>query len=172
MQYFLLERALNYFIKQAKADLTALEGKNIHFTLQDLTLTANFICSNNRIFVSQNELKSDVEIALKSQVFLALFAGEDLTELLRQDKIIINGDVKTAQLLVDLFKQIDIDFEEILAEQTGDIFAHQAGKIANKISNKIRADGNQNQPLESVKNAITTLLIAPSEAAVFSNKNP
>jgi ubiquinone biosynthesis protein UbiJ len=33
--------------------------------------------------------------------------GKDLTELLRQDKIIIHGDVKTAQLLVDLLQQVE-----------------------------------------------------------------
>jgi ubiquinone biosynthesis protein UbiJ len=58
-------------------------------------------------------------------VFLQLMQGEDLTELLRQDKIIIHGDVKTAQLLVDLLQQVEFDFEEELSKFTGDIVAHQ-----------------------------------------------
>jgi ubiquinone biosynthesis protein UbiJ len=33
---------------------------------------------------------ADVDIKLKSSVFLQLMQGEDLTELLRQDKIIIH----------------------------------------------------------------------------------
>jgi ubiquinone biosynthesis protein UbiJ len=46
--------------------------------------------------------------------------------------IIIHGDVKTAQLLVDLLQQVEFDFEEELSKFTGDIVAHQVGRIATK----------------------------------------
>ncbi len=168
MQHFLLEQALNHFIKQTQTDLTPLNGNTIHFALQDLPLRVNFICTNNRVFVSDDTtLDTNVEITLKSSVFLALFQGEDLTELLRQDKIIIHGDVKTAQLLVDLLKKIDIDLEEVLSQYTGDIIAHQAGKVALKIKSSAEQSGNL---LETLKDELTTLLIAPRESAFFKNK--
>ncbi|TEU27278.1 MAG: hypothetical protein E3I13_00370 [Gammaproteobacteria bacterium] len=164
MQHFVLEQALNYLIDQGDADLSALNGKTLYFALEDLPLDVNFVCTNDRIFVTTDtSAGADVDIKLKSSVFLALFQGEDLTELLRQDKIIIHGDVKTAQLLVDLLQQIDIDFEEVLSKYTGDIIAHQVGKLAKNF----KASDN---PLEAIKNELTTLFVAPSESGLFKNK--
>ncbi|HIM95128.1 MAG TPA: hypothetical protein EYM53_00735 [Gammaproteobacteria bacterium] len=164
MQHFVLEQALNHLIDQGNADLSALNGKTMYFALEDLPLDVNFICTNDRIFVTTDiSAGADVDIKLKSSVFLALFQGEDLTELLRQDKIIIHGDVKTAQLLVDLLQQIDIDFEEVLSKYTGDIVAHQIGKLAKSF----KASDN---PLERLKDELTALLITPKKSKPFKNK--
>ena len=165
MQHFVLEQALNYLIDQGRADLSALNGKTLYFALEDLPLNVNFICTNDRIFVTTDtSAGADVDIKLKSSVFLALLQGEDLTELLRQDKIVIHGDVKTAQLLVDLLQQIDIDFEEVLSKYTGDIIAYQVGKLAKSF----KASDN---PLETLKDELTTLLIAPTKSKLFKNKD-
>jgi ubiquinone biosynthesis protein UbiJ len=137
----------------------------LYFALEDLPLNVNFVCTNDRIFVTTDiSAGADVDIKLKSSVFLALFQGEDLTELLRQDKIVIHGDVKTAQLLVDLLQQIDIDFEEVLSKYTGDIIAHQVGKLAKSFK-------ASNNPLETLKDELTTLLIAPTKSKLFKNKD-
>ena len=166
MQHFVLEQALNYLIDQGNADLSALNGKTLYFSLEDLPLDVNFVCTNDRIFVTTDtSIGADVDIKLKSSVFLALFQGKDLTELLRQDKIVIHGDVKTAQLLVDLLQQLDIDLEEALSKYTGDIIAHQVGKMAKKFK-------TSDNPLEALKNELTTLLVAPSKSSLFKNKGP
>ena len=166
MQHFVLEQALNYLIDQGNADLSALNGKTLYFSLEDLPLDVNFVCTNDRIFVTTDtSIGADVDIKLKSSVFLALFQGENLTELLRQDKIVIHGDVKTAQLLVDLLQQLDIDLEEALSKYTGDIIAHQVGKMAKKFK-------TSDNPLEALKNELTTLLVAPSKSSLFKNKGP
>ena len=164
MQHFLLEQALNYFIRQNKVDLSTLNGKTLFFTLEDLPLSFNFICTNNRIFVTtQDDITADVDVKLHARVFLALIQGENLTDLLRQDKIKIHGDVKTVQLLVDLLQKIDIDLEEMLAKHTGDIVAHQLGKVAKNLS-------KSTNPIDSFKDELTTLLIAPSASSFFKNK--
>ena len=164
MQHFLLEQALNYFIRQNKVDLSTLNGKTLFFTLEDLPLSFNFICTNNRIFVTtQDDITADVDVKLHARVFLALIQGENLTDLLRQDKIKIHGDVKTVQLLVDLLQKIDINLEEMLAKHTGDIVAHQLGKVAKNLS-------KSTNPIDSFKDELTTLLIAPSASSFFKNK--
>ncbi len=164
MQHFVLEQALNYLIDQGKVDLDTLNGKTLYFSLEDLPLNVNFVCTNNRIFVTTDtSTGADVDIKLKSSAFLALFQGKDLTELLRQDKIIIHGDVKTAQLLVDLLQQIDIDLEELLSKYTGDIVAHQVGKLAKNFK-------KSKNPIEELKNELATLLITPSKSNLFKNK--
>ncbi|MDC9715015.1 MAG: SCP2 sterol-binding domain-containing protein [Gammaproteobacteria bacterium] len=155
MQAVILERALNYLLETHQIDVSLLDGKVVHFSLQDLPIEVGFVCTNTRIFVTTDTSTiADVNIKLKASVFLALLQGEDLTKLLREDKIIIHGDVKTAQLLVDLLQQVDIDFEEELSKYTGDIVAHQVGKLAKKFK-------SSDNPLTSIKDKITTLLIRP-----------
>ena len=155
MQSMILQSALNHLLEAYQIDTRPLDGKTVHFSLQDLPIEVNFICTNARIFVTTDTtINADVDIKLKSNVFLKLIQGEDLTELLRQDKIIIHGDVKTAQLLVDLLQQVEFDFEEVLSKFAGDIVAHQVGKIAKKFK-------SSDNSLTSIKNKITNFLIVP-----------
>jgi ubiquinone biosynthesis protein UbiJ len=99
MQSMILQSALNHLLEAHQIDIRPLDGKTVYFSLQDLPIAVNFICTNDRIFVTTDAtINADVDIKLKSNVFLKLIQGEDLTELLRQDKIMIHGDVKTAQL--------------------------------------------------------------------------
>ncbi len=169
MQHFVLEQALNYLIDQGDADIGSLNGKTIYFALDDLPLTLNFICTNNRIFVTTDtSSNADVDIKLKSNVFLSLLQGEEISDLLKQDKIIIHGDVKTAQLLVDLLKSAQIDFEEILSQYTGDIIANQIGNIARNLKG---SSNTLNSPIEAIKDELTSLLISPSKSKLYKNKN-
>jgi ubiquinone biosynthesis protein UbiJ len=155
MQSVILERALNFLLETHPIDIQPLDGKTVHFCLQDFPLEINFICTNGRIFVTSDiNINADVDIKLQSSAFRSLLQGEDMTELLRQDKIVIHGDVKTAQLLVDVLQQVDIDFEELLSQYTGDIVAHQVGKIAKKLK-------SSDNPIASIKEGVTNFLIRP-----------
>ncbi|SMN12257.1 Protein YigP (COG3165) clustered with ubiquinone biosynthetic genes [uncultured Candidatus Thioglobus sp.] len=159
MQSIILERALNFLLETHQIDTQSLDGKTIHFALQEvqsLTIDVDFICANGRIFVTTDiGDNADVDVKLAPTVFLKLFQGEDLIELLRKDEIIINGDVKTAQLLVDLLQQVEIDLEELLSNYTGDIIAHQIGKAVKRLK-------SSNNPIEAVKDKIVHLLTQPA----------
>lgn len=154
-QTVILEKTLNHLLTAHQMDISALEGKTIHFSLQDLPMDVGFICTNARIFVSSNTNKTpDVDIKLQLESFLALLRGQDLTDLLKQDKIVIHGDVKMAQLLVDLFQQVSFDFEEVLSKYTGDIVAHQVGKSVKKFK-------DAESPLDIIKDKAVNLFVAP-----------
>jgi len=169
MQHFVLEQALNFLIQNGSVNIKPLESKVIRFTLIDSLLEVNFICTNNRIFVTSDlSTPSDVDIKLKPGVFFALFKGEDLTELLRQDKIHIHGDVKTAQLLVDLLSEADIDLEELISQHTGDIIAHEIGKTAKKFKQIAKTSPN---PIDALKDGLSELLISPKVSKQYANKN-
>jgi ubiquinone biosynthesis protein UbiJ len=168
MPYFVLEQAINFLIQNSAINLKLLDKKTIKFSLEDLPLEVNFVCANNRIFVlNATNNPSDVDIKLNVSVFFALFKGDDLTDLIRQDKIIIHGDVKTAQLLVDILKEADIDLEEILSQYTGDIVAYEVGKISKKIK---QFSQNSANPLDTIKNGISELLIRPVASKTYKNK--
>ncbi|QKQ24566.1 SCP2 sterol-binding domain-containing protein [Candidatus Ruthia endofausta] len=168
-QAVILERALNYLIINSRVDIDALNGKTIGLSLQDLPLDVHFVCANNRIFVfSATDKPTDVDIKLKSMVFISLLQGEGPTELFRQNKINIHGDVKTAQLLLDLLKEVDIDLEEMVSKHTGDIIANQLGKLTKKFN---RTGTQSNNPFEIIKDGLSTLLINPIKSKRYKHKN-
>ena len=168
MQHFVLEGALNYLISNKHIDISALAGKKIRFELENLPLEVNFVCTDNKIYVLSSPIdKTDVDIKLKEEVFLSLFKGEDVKQLLREDKIVINGDVKTAQLIVDLLEQTNIDPEEVLAKYTGDIVAHEIGKIAKKIKESAK---NAQSPIDAIKDTVANFLIQPTKSDLYKNK--
>ncbi len=158
------ERALNALIAQGQEDLAPLEGKIIRLCLQDLTLEMDFLCVNNRLFVLDDGTQTpDIQIATQHWVLLDLLQGVRPTELLKADKITIHGDVKTAQLLLDLLKNSRLDLEELVSHWSGDIVAHQLGKIA-KVSAKFSAEkGNKDGLLASLKDGLTQWIVAPSK---------
>ncbi|NMH60288.1 ubiquinone biosynthesis accessory factor UbiJ [Alteromonas ponticola] len=56
-----------------------------------------------------------------------------LTRLIQQKKLYLEGDINVAQQASALFKELDIDWEEQLAKYTGDVFAHQAFSTAHRL---------------------------------------
>lgn len=161
MQFLILESALNYLITSQSIDTAALHKKNIRFEIENFPLEMVFVCTHNKIYVlSATKESTDVDIKLKIDVFLSLFQGKDLKQLLREDKIIVSGDVKTAQLLVDLLEQVDIDLEEALSKYTGDAFANEVGKLIKNIKQKPSGQ----DPIEAIKNKVTKLLLNPTKS--------
>jgi ubiquinone biosynthesis protein UbiJ len=90
--------------------------------------------------------------------FADLLKQAKLHDMLRQDKIIIHGDVKTAQLLVDILQQLDFDFEEVMSQWTGDIIAHQV------------SSGNKSGRVESV--CPNLIKIGPSSSSAKRMHSP
>jgi len=168
MRYLVLQQAINYLIDTGGVDVEPLSGKNIRFSLKDIPIDVNFVCTNNRIFVLSNTDKAaDVDIKLKSSAFISLIQGKDFNELIEQDKIIVHGDVKTAQLLVSLLNNTDIDLEEELSKYTGDIVANKAASLVSKLNRHI---DKSTKPFDKMKDGLMRLLINPSKSEQFNNK--
>jgi ubiquinone biosynthesis protein UbiJ len=169
VHYLFIQQAINYLVESGSINIDQLNGKTARFSILDLRLNVDFVCNNDRVHVlSGSNIAPDVDIKLSMSVFIALFQGEDLTELLRQDKIVINGDVKTAQLIVDLLNNADIDLEEELSKYTGDIVAHKVGTISKKF---IELSAAASTPLEAIKEGLIKILVRPSTTDRYKNKN-
>ena len=126
--------------------------------------------TNSRVFVMEIDDKNnvDVDIELNKTAFLSLFSGASFEELIESDEIEINGNIKTAQQLADLIALSSIDAEELVSHYTGDIIAHQLGKSIKLIKSK--AGNDKVSIVETLKNDLTTLLVAPSRSRFFNNK--
>ncbi|NYT52691.1 MAG: hypothetical protein H0A74_03885 [Candidatus Vesicomyosocius endoextente] len=90
-------------------------------------------------------------------MFISLLQCESLTQLIKQDKINIHGDVKITKLLINLLKEVDIDFKEMMSKQhTSDIIYHQLAKLIIKIQ---KVNIQQINSLEIIKNRLSTMSI-------------
>ncbi len=167
MQHFLLEMAINHLITTQAVDISALSGKVIRFELASTPLQVNFVCTEDKIYVvSSSDEPSSVDIQLDTQVFFSLFEGKDLKQLLRDDQVVIHGDVKTAQLLVDILEQVEIDPEEILSQYTGDIVANELGKLVKGFRDGFK---DKDHPLNQIKQGLADLVLQPNKSELFKN---
>ena len=166
-----IEKALNHMINTNDISTERLNNKLIGVSVNDIDLKLFFMFSNSRVFVIENNAKEakDVDISLNKKAFLSLFKGVSFEELIETDEIKINGSIKTAQQLADLMALSSIDIEELISQYTGDIIAHQLGKTFRIIKEK-SVDDNMDI-LESFKNELTTLLVAPGKSKIFKKRS-
>ena len=165
-----LEKTLNHLINTNNIDTERLNNKIIRLSVDEFNLRLLFMFANSRVFVMEmhDQQSFDVDIKLNKTAFLSLFKGASFEELIESDEIDINGSVKTAQQLADLIALAKIDVEELVSHYTGDIIAHQLGKSIKLI--KTKTNNDQVNIIETLKNDLTTLLVATSRSRFFNNK--
>jgi ubiquinone biosynthesis protein UbiJ len=162
-----LEKTLNLLIANGAVKMDKLEGHNIALHVPELRLSLYFVCINSRIYVLETQQQSsDVDITLNQSAFLSLLKGAELKDLIANDEVLIHGNVKVAQLLSDLFAETSIDVEELISQHTGDIVAHQLGKAVRFA--KTRPRDNLGNIVETLKDDLSTLLVAPSRSRFFN----
>ena len=165
-----LEKTLNHLINTNNIDAEGLDNKIIGLSVDEFNLKLLFMFTNSRVFVMEmhDQQNVDVDIKLNKTAFLSLFKGASFEELIESDEIDINGSVKTAQQLADLIALASIDAEELGSRYTGDIIAHQLGKSIKLVKGTTNSD--KVNIIETLKNDLTTLLVAPGRARFFNNK--
>ena len=165
-----LEKTLNHLINANNINTEGLNNKIIGLSVDEFNLKLLFMFTNSRVFVMEMDEQQNVnvDIKLNKTAFLSLFKGASFEELIESDEIDINGSVKTAQQLADLIALASIDVEELVSHYTGDIIAHQLGKSIKLVKGKTNND--KVNIIETLKNDLTTLLVAPSRSRFFNNK--
>ena len=84
--------------------------------------------AHGAVSVSGNGGRADVTITGSPADFLAMAKTQREGSVLAAGKVEIEGDLATAQKIQALLADMSIDFEALLAERTGDIFARQLGR--------------------------------------------
>ena len=165
-----LEKTLNHLINTNNIDTEGLDNKIIGLSVDEFNLKLLFMFTNSRVFVMemQDQQNINVDIKLNKTAFLSLFKGASFEELIESDEIDINGSVKTAQQLADLIALASIDVEELVSHYAGDIIAHRLGKSIKLVKGKANKD--KVNIVETLKNDLTTLIVAPSRSRFFNNK--
>ncbi len=112
--------------------LSRLNGQclQIHFKEFDRTLTLVF-SSQQADVLAHYEGIADCRLSLSLTSLIDLQDKNQITRLIKQGTIDLEGDIELAQSFSQLMKESQPDIEEILSVYTGDIIAHslvQSGK--------------------------------------------
>lgn len=122
-----IETTLNRLILDApeyQQQVVRLKGKVISVHLQELDRQLVFVFSHQLDVLSHYEAKPDCYLSLTLSVLPELKDQSNITRLIKQDKLVLEGDIQLAQKFSQLINDIKPDPEEWLSRVTGDIVAH------------------------------------------------
>lgn len=138
-----LELAANkalFLDKNGATKLASLAGKSCEILPIELGFPLKFIFTETQILVSAPELvetnlvetnKTRQKLSIdECRIKLSLFAvpelkdTDNITKLIKADKLDFEGNLSIAQGFAELFKSLDIDLEEELSKYLGDAVAH------------------------------------------------
>jgi len=133
-----IEKALNHYLSldsEGMARFDALQGRSIAIEIKGLQQTLSlFPSADGMLVLTDFDSEADATISGSPMALARLGLQDDAKDLIQSGAISIRGDSRLANQFNRLLAQLDIDYEEILAQTTGDIAAH-------KIANLVRATG-------------------------------
>ncbi|MFL7027519.1 SCP2 domain-containing protein [Enterovibrio norvegicus] len=122
-----VETSLNTLIRQdseSQRRLARLKGKVLRVKLTDINKQLVFVFSQQVDVLAAFEGEADCELALAVSVLPQLKDKANLTRLIKQDKLHLDGDIDIAQHFSSLLNGLNPDIAEWLSHYTGDVVAH------------------------------------------------
>ena len=140
----LIEQFLRYNLHGTRA-LKPLSEKTLTVKLGELPFPLSFTVDNEKVHVSTSEAHYDCCLVTSVSTLIELQKEQQLTDLIRNDKLDIQGDLKVAQRFADIAQSLDIDWQSELAKRIGDIPAYKLGQLGRKIVDKLNFASQQIQ---------------------------
>ncbi|WP_060989925.1 ubiquinone biosynthesis accessory factor UbiJ [Photobacterium leiognathi] len=169
-----VETALNQLIKDdadSQRRLTRLRGKVISVKLNEFNKTMHFVFSHQIDVLAGFEGEVDCQLALNLSVLPELRQQANLTQLIKADKLALDGDLQLAQHFSSLLSGLKPDFEDKLSEYTGDVVAHTLVSSVKSGSRFIRQGiKNRQRDLAEVITEEWRLLPQPLEMMHFCDQ--
>lgn len=130
-------------LNTSKVDLKKLEQKTLTVILSELSFPISLSVDNNQVIVSGLTERADCTINTSIKTLQELKAEQQLTELIKQDKLDLTGDIKVAQQFANLAENLNIDWQSELATHIGDVPTHKLAQLGKQISDKLKFAANQ-----------------------------
>jgi ubiquinone biosynthesis protein UbiJ len=126
-----------------KIDLKKLEQKTLSIFLSELNFPISLTVNANKIIVSG--LTEDVDCTIKTSIktLQALKAEQQLTELIKQNKLDLTGDIKVAQQFMHLAENLNVDWQSELATHIGDVPTHKLMQLGKQVAEKLQFASKQ-----------------------------
>lgn len=125
--------------------LALLEQKTLAVKLSELGFPLCFSVHHEKILVTKLLDRADCTITSSINTLKTLQKEQQLTELIKQNRLDIEGDLKIAQQFASLAEQLDIDWQSELAKHIGDVPTYKLGQAAKSIGKKIAFAAEQIQ---------------------------
>jgi ubiquinone biosynthesis protein UbiJ len=139
-----LSAALESLIKQALAmnsntdnKLASLNNKSLSVHLNELGFPLCFSVSSEQILVTGNVENSDCHVQTSLQTLWQLKQEQQLTTLIKEEKLDLQGDIKVAQNFAAVAENLNIDWQSEIAKHIGDIPTYQLNQLSNALLKKL-----------------------------------
>jgi len=141
-------------LSDSNSSLAKLSQKTLTILLEELGFPLSFsVCNTTekpQIVVTTLNERADCTLKTSLRTLRELKAELQITELIKQNKLDLTGDIKVAQQFASVAENLDIDWQSELAKHIGDIPTHklmQLGKQASKkvqfVTKQIKADASE-----------------------------
>lgn len=127
----ILGSSINHYLSLdpgVQASISVLENKSIALKLREFSFPVYFHIENKHVKVlSEFQEETDVKLSTTLPGLLKMTLASDGEESVLGSEIDMSGDMEVGRQFRDIFKNIDIDWEEIISKYTGDLVAHKLG---------------------------------------------
>ncbi|MGI9857640.1 ubiquinone biosynthesis accessory factor UbiJ [Vibrio vulnificus] len=169
-----IETSLNVLVKDnpdLEKRLLRLKWQVIQVHLQELNKTLTFIFSQQIDVLANYEGQPDCYLSLKLAVLPELREQANITKLIKQDKLILEGDIQLAQKFAQLITDAKPDVEEWVSRVTGDVVAHSLAQGVKNVGGFVgRQAKKQQHHLAQVITEEWRLAPGPLEVAYFCDQ--
>lgn len=143
-----IETTLNVLFKDnpdLQRRLLRLKGQVIQIHLKELNQTLTFVFSQQIDVLADYEGQPDCYLSLNLSVLPQLREQANITRLIKQDQLVLDGDIQLAQKFAQLMTDAKPDVEEWLSRVTGDVVAHSAVQGARNVGEFLRVQAKKHQ---------------------------
>ncbi|GGP62415.1 DUF1243 domain-containing protein [Shewanella algicola] len=136
-----IETGFNRLPPQAKDDYAkqkSLHGKVICIQLSQLSWPIYLIFAKQIQVMSHYEGDVAVTVNADASTLYQLTEGANLTELIKQDKLSLEGDIQLLQTLSHYLQHIHFDFAEPLSRYLGDAPTHKLITGAKQLGQEVK----------------------------------
>jgi ubiquinone biosynthesis protein UbiJ len=167
-----IETSLNTLLNDDPAlvrRLSRLKGQIIQVNLKELNKTLTFVFSQQIDVLSEYEGQADCYLSLSLSVLSEMREPSNITKLIKQDKLILEGDIQLAQKFAQLMTDCKPDLEE--SRVTGDVIAHTLVQGVKNVGGLVAKQATKHQShLAQVLTEEWKIAPASLEVAHFCNQ--
>jgi ubiquinone biosynthesis protein UbiJ len=140
----IINKALNLNINDS-VELKSLNEKRVTIILDELDFPLSFSVYQQQVLVTSFTENSDCTITTSLKTLKELQKNQQLTELIKQDKLDIKGDIKLAQQFANVAQNLTIDWQTELAKHIGDFATYKLTRFGKNLVDKFKFLKNQVQ---------------------------
>lgn len=134
------EKVLNPLVAMDPAAhhrLQRLQGKQLALQLRGIDFRLIITAQSNGLWLNSHQEPVDCAIATELSAIEQLSDPSQLTRLIRENKLQIDGDLQVLQQFSQFFQQLRPDWQEKLSSWIGDAAAHKAANAIHGLQQAI-----------------------------------